>query len=75
MLNPIAPPWYAARMRGDVTGTAREGLAMSIYKLGLIFLMDYQECKMKVPEFVTTKNFGLGRRYYMEQEKYQIRIL
>ena len=29
-LNPIEPPWYVTRMPGGVTGTAREGLPMSI---------------------------------------------
>jgi len=30
MLNSIEPPWYVTRMSGGVTGTAREGLPMSI---------------------------------------------
>ena len=30
-LNSIEPPWYVIRMPGGVTGTAREGLPMSIY--------------------------------------------
>ena len=29
-LNSIEPPWYVTRMPGGVTGTAREGLPMSI---------------------------------------------
>ena len=29
-LNPVEPPWYVTRMPGGVTGTAREGLPMSI---------------------------------------------
>ena len=32
MLNSIEPPWYATRMPGGVTGKAREGLPMSIFK-------------------------------------------
>lgn len=30
MLNPIEPPRYVTRMPGGVTGTAREGLPMSM---------------------------------------------
>jgi len=30
VLNPVEPPWYVTRMPGGVTGTAREGLPMSI---------------------------------------------
>ena len=30
MLDSIEPPWYVTRMPGGVTGTAREGLPMSI---------------------------------------------
>jgi hypothetical protein len=31
-LNSIEPPWYETRMPGGVTGTAREGLPMSIFQ-------------------------------------------
>jgi hypothetical protein len=40
-LNSIEPPWYETRMPGGVTGTAREGLPMSI------FVLYTESCRLK----------------------------